>query len=141
MHWPSGRRQPPPLPVGGPTDGLPELTRQHCIMVTPGHGFVLLLAAGGGPALPGGPFCLDVPHHTRVQTPLLEVHAPRNPGPDISVPADAQRLCENDMVEDEESLGVPSPIENPLSFRGQDFREAATHCTRGRGVPASQMGG
>ena len=42
---------PSPLPVGGPTNCLPKLTRQHCVMVTLGHGFVLRLAYGGGPSL------------------------------------------------------------------------------------------
>ena len=57
---------PPPLPVGGPADSLPKLIRQHCVVVTPGHDFVLLLAAGGSPALSGSPFHLDTPHQTRV---------------------------------------------------------------------------
>ena len=69
-------------------------------MVSLGHGFVLLLAAEGGPALSGNPFCLGVPRQTRVQTSLPEVHAPCDPGPDLSGSADAQRLCENDMDKD-----------------------------------------
>ena len=52
---------PSPLPVGGLIDSLQKLTRQHCVVVTPGHSFVLLLVAGGIPALSGGPFWLGVP--------------------------------------------------------------------------------
>ena len=89
---------PPPLPVSGPTDGLQELTRQHCVVITPGHSFVLLFAAGGGHALSGGPF--------RVGNSLPKFHAPRDPDPDLSGPADTQRLHKNDVR-------VPTPIENP----------------------------
>ena len=80
---------PSPLPVIGPTDGLMELTRQDCAVVAPGQGLVLLLSSVGGPALPGGPFHLGVPHQTRVQTLLQKFNAPRSPGPDLSGPADA----------------------------------------------------
>ena len=73
-------------------------------MVTPGHGFVLLLASGGGSTLPGGPFRLSIPHQTRVQNPLSEVHALRNPGPDILGPADSKCLRKNDMGKDERLL-------------------------------------
>ena len=51
---------PSPLPVGCPKDGLLELTRQHCLVVTPGDLLNLLLSAGDSPALPGGPFRLGV---------------------------------------------------------------------------------
>ena len=51
---------PSPLPVGCLTDGLPELTRQHCVLVSPGYRLILLLLATGGPALSGGPFHLSV---------------------------------------------------------------------------------
>ena len=100
-------------------------------MVTSGHGFVLLLDATGGPALPGGPFRLSIPHQTPVQTPLPEVHAPRNPGPDLLVTVDAQHLCKSNVGKDEGSLRVLTPIENPAPFRGQYFREAAPHCSEG----------
>ena len=127
---------PSPFPVGCMTYGLPELTRQYHGMVTSGHNFVLLLAAGGGPALPGSPFCLGIPHQARVQTPLPEVHAPRYPGPDLSGPADNQRLREDNVGEDDGSLGVPTPTENPPPFRGQNCREAVPYCSKGRVVPA-----
>ena len=65
---------PSPLPVGGPTASLLKFTIQQCVVVTPRNGFVLLLSAGGGPALSGSPFRLGVPHQIRVQTPLPEVH-------------------------------------------------------------------
>ena len=42
VHWSSGRRPPP---VGFPADGLPELTRQHCVMIAPGLFLLLLLSA------------------------------------------------------------------------------------------------
>ena len=89
---------------------LPEFTRQHCIMVAPGFFLLLLLAAGGGPALPGGPFRLGaplrlgVPHQDRVETPLPEVHPPRDCRPDISDPTEAQRIRKNDVGKDEGSL-------------------------------------
>ena len=35
---------------------------------------ILLLSAGGGPALPGGPFRLGVPYQDRMENPILEVH-------------------------------------------------------------------
>ena len=38
-----------------------ELPREHSLVKTPRHVVVLLLAAEGGPALAGGPFCLGVP--------------------------------------------------------------------------------
>ena len=127
---------PSPLPVGFPTDGLPELPRKHCLVKTPGYRLILLLAVRGGPDLSGGPFRLGVPHQARVLAPLPEVYAPRDPCPDFSGLADAQRLCENDVGEDEGSLEVPTPCENPPSFRGQDSREAVPHRSRGRGVPS-----
>ena len=85
-------------------------------MVTPGHG-VLLLVAGGGPDLLVIPFRLGVPHQARMQTPLPEVHALHN-----LCPADAQRLRENGVGEDEGSLGVPTPTEIPAPFRSQYCR-------------------
>ena len=127
---------PSPLPVGCPADGLSKLTGQYRVMVTLGHNIALLLAAGGGPDLPGGPFRLGAPHQAHVKNPLTEVHTPRNPGPDLLGPAYAQRLCENDVGEDEGYLGVPTPTENPPLFRGQDFHETAPHCYIGRGIPA-----
>ena len=105
-------------------------------MVTTGHGVVLLLAAGGSLALPGGPFRLVVPHQARVQTPISEVHELRNPGPDLSGPADAQRLRKNDMDEDEGYIGVPTPTEKPPPFRGQYCRGTVPHCSGGRVIPA-----
>ena len=80
-------------------------------VVDPSHAWrlVLLLAAGGGPVLSGSPFRLSVSFQTRVLDPLPEVHAPRDPGPDLSGLVDAQRLCKNDVGEDEGSLGVPTP--------------------------------
>ena len=56
---------PSPLPVGCPTDGLPKLTWQHCVVVAPSYS-ILLLAAGGGLALSGSPFHLGVSYQARV---------------------------------------------------------------------------
>ena len=104
-------------------------------MVVPCDGIILLLAAGGGPALLGISFRLGVSYQTRVLTPLSEVHAPRYPGPDLSGSADAQHHCKNDVGKDEGSLRVTTPVETPPSFRGQGFCEAAPHRSGGRGVP------
>ena len=91
---------PSPLPVGCPLEGLPELTRQHCVVITRDHGVILLFAAGGSPALPGDPLRLGVLHQACVETPLPEVHVPGDSGPDLSGPADAQRLRKNDVGKD-----------------------------------------
>ena len=104
-------------------------------MVTPSYGVFLILAAGGGPTLSGCPFRLGVPHQTRVLTPLPDVHVPRDPGPDLSGLAEAQRLSENDVGKDEGSLGVPTPIKNPPPFHGHESRKSAPYCTGGRGIP------
>ena len=87
----------PPLPVSCPTDGLAELPRKHSLVKTPLHGVVLLLAAEGGTDLSGSPFRLGAPHQASMLSPLPEVHAPRYPGPDLSGPADSQRLRKNDV--------------------------------------------
>ena len=84
---------PSSLPVGCPADGLTELIRQHCLTVAPGYRLIFLLPAAGGPAFPDGPLRLGVPHQARVDTPLPEFHPQRDHGPDLSGPADAQRLC------------------------------------------------
>ena len=95
-----------PLPVGFLTDGLLELSQEHCLVETPGHGSVLLLAAEGGPTLAGSPFQLGTPHQASMLSPILEVHAPVDPWPDLPGPADAQHLQKNDMGKDEGSLEV-----------------------------------
>ena len=105
-------------------------------MVNPGHGFFLLVAAGGGPSLSGSSFRLGVPHQTRVQTPLPEVHAPRYLGSDLSIPADSQRPRKNNVGKEEGYLRVPTPIKNPPPFHCQDSHKLVPHCTGGRGVPA-----
>ena len=97
------------LPVGCPTDGLSELSQEHCPMGTAVPGVVLLLAAEVGPALAGSPFRLNVPHQASILSPLPEFHGPGYPGPYLPGPADAQRLCKNDVGKDEGSLGVPNP--------------------------------
>ena len=61
-------------------------------MLTPGYCLVLLLAAEGCPDLSGGPLRLGIPQQARVDTSLLEAHPPRDPGPDLSGPAETQRL-------------------------------------------------
>ena len=116
---------------------MPNLTRQHRVMISPGYRLLLLLSAGGVPALPGGPFRLRIPHQARVDTLLPEVHPPGDPCLDLPGPADAQRLCEDDVGEDKGSLEVPTLFNYPLPFHGQDGREAVPHCSCGRGIPAS----
>ena len=54
----------------------------------------------------GIPFRFGVPHQARMLAPLPEVHPPGNPVPDISGPADAQSLRENNVGKDEGYLGV-----------------------------------
>ena len=100
---------PYPLPVGCLTNGLPELSQEHCIVEALRYSVVLLLAAEGGPALAGSPFRLGVPHQASMLPPLPEVHAPGDPGPDLPGPADAQRLCQHDVGKDEGSIGVLTP--------------------------------
>ena len=105
-------------------------------MVAPCNIRILPLSFTGGPTLLGSPFRLGVLHQTRMLTPLPEVHAPRNPGPDRSGLVDAQRLRENDLGEDEGSLGVTTPTENPPLFCCQDSRKSATYRSGGRDIPA-----
>ena len=120
-------KTPSPLPIGCLTYGLPKVNRKHCVVVAQGYRLLLLLPATGGPALPGFPFRLCVPHQACVETPLLEVHLPGDPRPDFPGPTDAQRLRKKDMGKDEGSLGVPTPVENPLLFNSQYGRKAVTH--------------
>ena len=70
-------------------DGLLELSREHCLVETPGHCIFILLTPKGGPVLSGSPFCLGLPHQARMLSPLPEVHVPGDPGPYLPGPADA----------------------------------------------------
>ena len=97
---------PSPLPVGCPTDGLPKLTIQHCVVVALGFRLILLLHVTGGPALPVGTFRLGIYHQARMKTPLPEVHPPGDPRPDFPGPTDAKRLREDEVGKDKGSLGV-----------------------------------
>ena len=102
---------PSPLPSGGLTDGLLKLTRQRRVVVAPGYRLLLLLLfSAGSSALPGGPFRLNIPHYARMEISLLEVHPPGDPCPDFLVPADAQRLCKNDVSKDKVSLRVATLV-------------------------------
>ena len=130
---------PSPLHVGFPADGLPEFPRENRLVEALGYRLILLLSNGGGPALPGDPFRLGFPYQDRVETPLLEVHLLSQPGPDLLGPMNAQRLRKNDVGKDEGSLGVPTPAENPLPFRGQNCCEAAPHRSGGRGIPSRRL--
>ena len=65
---------PYPLPEGGPTDGLPRLTRQYSVVIASCHVLVLLLSSTDGPALPGGPLCLVITHQACLENHLPEVH-------------------------------------------------------------------
>ena len=80
------------------------------------HGLVFLLPSTGGPSLPGGPFHLGIPQQALVETPLLEVHLPGDPGLDRLFPTDAQRLRKTNVGEDEGSLSVPTTVQNPPSI-------------------------
>ena len=128
---------PYPLPVGCLTDSLPELTRQYRVVVAPRGGLILLLSSTGGPALPGRPFRLSIPHQARMETPLPEVHPPGDPCLHLLFPMEAHCLCKNDVGKEDGSLRVTSPSENPLPFRSQYGCEAVPYCARGRGIPAS----
>ena len=116
---------PSTLPVSRPMDSLSQLTRKQCVMVAPGYRLILLLLTTGGPALPGYPFYLVIPYQSCGETPLSYAHPPHDSGPDLSVPADTQRLRENDVGKDEGSLGVPNPSKDPPPFHSQDCREVA----------------
>ena len=100
---------PSPLPVGCPTDGLPELPLEHCLVKSPSYRLILLLADRGGPALSGGPFRVGIPHQSHMLAPPPEVHELRNPGSYLSGSADAQRLREDDVSKEEGFLRVPAP--------------------------------
>ena len=110
-------------------------------MVASGYRLLLLLSATSGPALLGGPFLLGIPHQDRMDTPLPEVHPPGDPHPDFPGPRDTQHLREDNLCEDKGSLGVLTPVNYPLSFYGQNVREASTHCSCRRGIPASRLRG
>ena len=98
-------------------------------MISTSYSIVLVLPDTGVPALPGGPFRLGVTSLYRMETPLPDFHLPGYPRPDLFGPADAQRLCNNNVGEDKEYLGVPNPIENSPSFHCQDGRESVPHCS------------
>ena len=100
---------PSPLPVDCPTDGLPELSQEHCLMESPRYGVLLLLVTEDGPALAGSPLRLGVSHQVSMLSLLPEVHAPGDTRLDLPGLADTQRLCHNDVGKDEGSLGVPTP--------------------------------
>ena len=91
---------PSSLPVGCSTDGLPKLTRQQCVVVTPGYRLILILSDTGSPTLPGVIFRLGVPHQAHMETPLPEVYPSSDPCLDISSPMDAQLLHEDDFGKD-----------------------------------------
>ena len=101
------------LPFGFPTDGLPELTRQYCVIVTPCDGLAILLSSTVIPALTDSPFHLGIPYQACMDIPLPEVHLPGYPRPDLLGPADAQPLCEDNVGKYEGPLGVPGSTEYP----------------------------
>ena len=59
-----------PLPVGFPTDGLPQLTRKYRVVIALGYHLTLLQSSAGGPTLPESFFCLGVSYQAYVDTPL-----------------------------------------------------------------------
>ena len=141
VYWSSGRRHPPPLSFGCLTDGLPHLTHQHCAVVSLVFILVLLLSSTSGPAIPGSTLCLHVPDQARLKTSLPEVHLPTNPSTNFPGSAYVQRLCENDVGEDEGPLVVTTPSKNPPSFRSQYIHKPAQYFSRGCGLPVGQLCG
>ena len=132
---------PPPLPVGCLTDVLSDLTIQHRVIVFPCNGLLLLLSVAGGSVFPGGPFRLGITYQAQMDIPLLEVHPPGDPHPDLPGPADAQRLCEDDVGEYKGFIGVPTLFNYPFLFHVQYDREAAHNCYCGCGVPDIRLSG
>ena len=110
-------------------NGLLEVTQQHSVVIAPFYDLVFLLSTTGGPALPDVSFRIGIPHQACMDTPLLEVHPPGDHQPDLLFPADTQRLCKNNMGEDEGPLRVPTPAENPPPFHCPYCREVAPLCT------------
>ena len=96
-------------------------------MVTTGYRLILLLLTTSGPSLPGIPFRLGITYHACMETPLPEVNPPGDLCPDLLGPTDAQCLCKIDVGKEKGSLGVPTPTENPPSFRSQYGCEAAPY--------------
>ena len=100
---------PSTLPLNCLTDGLTQFTRQYCVMVALGYCLILLLSSADGPALPGRPIRLSVSYQAFIDTPLLEVHLPGDPGLDLSGPTDAQSLREDNVGKAEGPLVVIGP--------------------------------
>ena len=132
---------PSPLPVGCLADVLPQLIRQYCVMVALVYCLIFLLFSAGRSELPGCTLRLSVFYQACTDTPLPEVYPPGDPGLYIFDPTNAQHICEDNMVKDEGPLGVPCPPEYPPPFYSQYGHEPAPYCTRGCGVPASQLHG
>ena len=86
-------------------------------MLDLGYRLILLLPATGFPALPVSLFRLGVSYQAHMENPLPEVRLPGYMQPDLLGPMDAQNLCKNDVGEDEGSLGVPNPTNNPPPLR------------------------
>ena len=76
-----------------------------------------------------------------METFLPEVHPPNDSLPNLSGPVYAQSLGEDEVDEDKVSLGVPTHVENTLSFHGQYCREPASYFSRGRSIPSDQLRG
>ena len=70
---------------------------------------------------------------------LPEVHPSDNSSPYLSLLADDQRLVDNGAVKGEGSLGVPTPVNDPLALHHKDFREAVPHRSLGCGVTSGQF--
>ena len=132
---------PSTLPVGCPTEGLSDITRQYLAMLLLGYHLILLLSSVCGTSLPVSPLCLSFSYQACMETPLPEFHLPGDPLQDLLGPKETQCLCEDDVGKDEGPLGVPGPPDYPLPFRSQYYCEAAPYCSRGRGVPARRLCG
>ena len=102
---------PYPLPVSCLPGGLIELTQYHGVVITPCYGLIFLLSSTGSPTLPGSPSRLGVSYQDCLGTPLLEVHPPGDVRPELLVPADAQRLGQDNVGKDKGHIVVPDPPE------------------------------
>ena len=98
-------------------------------MIAFGYCLPLLFSSTGGPGLPGNLFRLGTPHQAYAETPFPEVHTTGDLRSDILGPAVAQRLCKDDMGEEERSLEVPTPAKDPPPFHRQYVNEAVPHYT------------
>ena len=98
---PLGEDTPPPLLAGGPTDRMPQLSRQQGAIES-AHQAILLLfytSLDASHSIPDLRQC--IPHQACVYTSLTEVKLAVNPLPDIPGLAGARGLSQDNMGKDE----------------------------------------